>query len=121
MSSKEFVHIIILLILSLLIVNVSIIPSGIKRFADSIPGRIVLFVAILTSYQTLGWIPTILMTLLALLLLAGRTTEGFADLRERFSTDIDIIEPGHLWWDEKLLGREMIVKNRRVDTEAIDN
>jgi hypothetical protein len=125
MNSKTFINFLVVFTLVIVAVNANIIPINVRSFFDTIPGRVALFAGILASYEILGWIPTMLLTLIGLLMIAGGikriAAEGFANIREKFSTDVDIIEPGHVWWDEQVLGREAVVKNRRVDTEAISN
>ncbi len=107
------------------IVYISTIPMNIRVLADSIPGRLALFALVFTSYVMFGWLPAILVTLFALLLISGGITrsfnEGFINNSENFSSEIDIIErkPGTKWWDEVILGRESIVKTQLVDTQPI--
>jgi glucose-6-phosphate-specific signal transduction histidine kinase len=115
-----FAKVILLLLLSASIVYFNKIPANIRRFANGIPGRLILFVSIIAMYETAGWMPAMLMTLISLLLIASSTSiEGF--IGENFSADIDIIEkkPGTKWWDEVLLGRESIVKTQLVDTQPV--
>jgi hypothetical protein len=113
--------IILLILLSAIIVYFNMIPINISKFTSSVPGKLVLFGCIIAMYETLGWLPALLMTLISLLLIAaGSSNESFL-IHENFSSDIDIIEqkPGTKWWDEILLGRESIVKNNLVDTQPI--
>ena len=135
-----FAKAILLVILSATIVYFNKVPVNISKFANSIPGRLVLFGSVLAVYNSAGWMPAMLMTLISLLLIAGGSSvEGFmgnaisSKLRaglstqsegfvgENFSTDINIIEkkPGSKWWDEVLLGRESIVKTNLVETQPV--
>ncbi len=96
-------------------------PTPILKFANGIPGRIVIFVSVAAMYQVAGWVPALLMTLIGLLLISSgaQAVEGF--IGEHFSSDIDIIEkkPGTKWWDEVILGRESVVKTNLVDTQPV--
>ncbi len=115
-----FAKVILLLLLSATIVYFNKVPINISKFATSIPGRLVLFGSVLAVYNSAGWMPAMLMTLISLLLIAGGSSvEGFVG--ENFSSDIDIIEkkPGSKWWDEVLLGRESVVKTNLVETQPI--
>ncbi len=115
-----FAKIILLLLLSATIVYFNRIPIYISKFANGIPGRLVLFTSVITIYEIAGWMPASLLTLISLLLIASSTSvESF--MGENFSADIDIIEkkPGTKWWDEVLLGRESIVKTQLVDTQPV--
>ena len=134
-----FARVILLLLLSATIVYFNKVPANIRRMANSIPGRIVLFAGVVAMYETAGWMPALLMTLIGLLLIAGgASVEGFVGdlitrnprtgliqsegfVGENFSSDIDIIEkkPGTKWWDEVLLGRESVVKTSLVDTQPV--
>lgn len=134
-----FAKVILILLLSATIVYFNKVPSNITKFATSIPGRLILFGSVLMVYNSAGWMPALLMTMISLLLISSgssvegfsgglisskprtgnRQSEGFID--ENFSSDIDIIEkkPGTKWWDEVLLGRESIVKTNLVDTQPV--
>ncbi len=97
---------------------------GIRKFSASIPGRILIFVAIIGMHQSAGWVAALLTTLLGLLLISNGAIEGFVAnkkdsmISESFSTDIDIIEKkaGTKWFDEEILGRESLVKTNLVNT-----
>jgi hypothetical protein len=120
-TSQLFSKILLIVVLAVAIVYVNKIPSKYINFFYNTPGRLLLIVIVLMTYEWLGLAPALLVTLLSLLLIAGgiKAYEGFAD--ESFSSDIDIIDNKHnvKWWDEKLLGRETIVKSNQVDTTAV--
>lgn len=125
-SNTMFVNAVTMLIIVIGIVYVSAIPKSVRMAADSIPGRLVLFTAIIAMYKWLGWTAAVLLTLFSLLLLAGgiyRQSEGFTNMLrgEAFTSDIDIVDSKdhNKWWDEKILGRETIIKNQLVNTQPI--
>jgi hypothetical protein len=73
-----FAKVILLLLLSATIVYFNKVPLHIGKFANSIPGRLVLFGSVLALYNSAGWMSAMLMTLIGLLLIAGGSSvEGF--------------------------------------------
>lgn len=122
-TSQLFSKIILMVILIVAIVYVNSIPSNYVNLFYNLPGRLLLIVIVLVSYETLGLAPALLVALLSLLLIAGgiKAYEGFTSDTETFSSDIDIVDRkgNNKWWDEVLLGRESIIKNLNVDTIAV--
>jgi len=114
------IEIYILIGLGLGIVFVREIPIKVRRLAESMVGRIVLFsVAILLANYT-PWINGILFVIFTLLLLSmsPRSSEGFNNC----NTSVKVVSDKKLWFVEALLKeRPKIIEDDEVQTSAIQD
>lgn len=88
-----------LLALTLLIVYVKQIPVKIRRLADTILGRLVLFSLTIVVGKCTTWSNGLLLAVFALLLLSmsPRTIEGYKDMRSAKK-----VTDKNLWWVEQV-------------------
>lgn len=96
------------LLLIVVIVYSSVIPSEYRSFADSLLGRVFGIGIIYGVIESMGWIYGLLTTMAFLLVLTGapRSEEGFM-IREEFDGGGSVSEKrvsGKRWFVEKVLG-----------------
>jgi hypothetical protein len=104
-------------ILILIIVYSSLIPSEYRIFVDSLLGRVFGIGIIYGVIQTLGWVYGLLTALAFLLVLNGHRIEGFDGSITSYKGS------GDTWYVEKVLNKnnqnQQKIKINEVRTEAI--
>jgi hypothetical protein len=98
------------------IVYVKQIPIKIRRYADTLLGRIVLFTATVVIGKYTSWANGLLVAVFALLLLSmsPRTSEGF-----QVQTSVKKVNDKNKWWVETVLGENPYsIEEDEVSTQA---
>lgn len=111
--------------LVLIIVYASLIPAGLRRFADSILGRIVMVGSLYGVIQALGWVYGLLTALAFLVLLQGVSRSPLFAVSEGFDGGGTVTEKrriGRRWFVERVLGEhpEKIATDK-VTTSAVQD
>lgn len=112
-------------LLVLVIVYTPLIPADIRRFADSMIGRIVMVGSVYGVIQTLGWVYGLLTAMAFLVLLQGVSRSPMFSVTEGFDGGGTVSEKrrmGRRWFVERVLGEhpEKIATDR-VMTSAIQD
>lgn len=108
--------------LVLVIVYAPLIPTDIRRFADSILGRIVMVGAVYGVIQTLGWVYGLLTAMAFLVLLQGISRSPLLEGFDGGGTVSEKRRMGRRWFVERVLGEhpEKIATDR-VMTSAVQD
>ena len=105
------------LLLTLGIVYVKKIPLKIRRYADTLLGRIALFTATVAIGNYTSWANGLLVAVFALLLLSmsPRTSEGFQD-----HLSVKKVTDKNKWWVETVMGETpAAIEEDEVSTLAV--
>lgn len=116
------IEIYILMFLILSIVFVREYPIDIRRNADTIIGKSVLFLAAIVMSMKYSWLNGLFIAILALLILSmsPRNREGFQDKKPKAS--IKIVPDKDLWFVEAVLKENPIaLEEDEVSTSAIQD
>ena len=110
------IEVYILIFLSLCIVFVREIPLYIRRYADTLLGRLALFAVAVAITMKTPWINGVLFVILILLVLSmsPRTSEGFQTTSKRE------VPKGNLWFIEAAMKENPVeINDEEADTDAI--
>jgi hypothetical protein len=112
------------ILLILIIVYSSVIPTEYRIFADSLLGRVFGIVIVYGAIETLGWVYGLL-TALAFLLILNGTPRNTLSTLEAFDGGGSVSEKkivGRRWFVEKVLGETpRKIATDRVTTSAIED
>jgi len=100
------------------------IPKSVAYYANTMLGRLTLFVLTIVIADTYSWIYALLMALFAALLIAvsPRTLkEGFQD-SDKGDTDLKIVTQKKRWFSEEILQENPVgIEEEKVKTAAIQD
>ena len=120
------------LFMTLVIVFVGKIPIGIRKQADSLPGRALLLTFTILVATLFGWAFGMVAALMSAILIgAGGVSSNspnspnrFNETTEGFSPDLNVrlIPTKHKWFVEKTLGENpLLIEEETVDTSAVQD
>jgi hypothetical protein len=115
------------IILVLAITYIGQIPKSVAYTANSLLGRLILFILTVTVADTYSWVYGLLMALFVVLIIAVSPRsykEGFGNSRESsdIDTEIKLVTQKRKWWSEEILQENPLgIEEEKVKTQAIQD
>jgi c-di-AMP phosphodiesterase-like protein len=103
------------------------IPKSVAYSANSLLGRLILFILTVTIADTYSWVYGLLMALFVVLIIAVSPRsyqEGFGNSRESsdIDTEIKLVTQKRKWWSEEILQENPLgIEEEKVKTQAIQD
>jgi len=116
------------IILVLAITYIGQIPKSVAYSANSLLGRLILFILTVTVADTYSWVYGLLMALFVVLIIAVSPRsyqEGFrnsSDPSSDIDTEIKLVTQKRKWWSEEILQENPLgIEEEKVKTQAIQD